>query len=124
MNPVVLTKEGQLYAADAHVTLDDNAVFRHPEFGIKVPREMDRAPTALEQLAWDYIEEGDYRGTGFFASDDAEQRLTPMSSILAFTGLVVAVRCLGAAALINRGMKIADYADTSGDLRLRVKYIK
>jgi succinyl-CoA synthetase beta subunit len=113
VNPVVLTKEGRLYAADAHVTLDDNAVFRHPEFGIKVPREMDRAPTELEQLAWDYIEEGDYRGTGYFAQmvtefDDNEQ-------YIGFHGIGGGGSMLGAAALINRGMKIANYTDTSGD---------
>ncbi|MBW1764893.1 MAG: acetate--CoA ligase family protein, partial [Deltaproteobacteria bacterium] len=67
INPFVLTKEGEVYAADCHVTIDDNSVFKHPELGIKVPRDMDREPTALEQLAWDQIEEGDYRGTGYFA---------------------------------------------------------
>lgn len=113
VNPVVLTKEGQLYAADAHVTLDDNAVFRHPEFGIKVPREMDRAPTALEQLAWDYIEEGDYRGTGFFAQMVTE--FDADEQYIGFHGIGGGGSMLGAAALINRGMKIADYADTSGD---------
>lgn len=32
INPVALTPEGKLLAADAKVSLDENAVFRHPEF--------------------------------------------------------------------------------------------
>ncbi len=32
INPLVLTKEGQVHALDAKVTLDDNAAFRHPEW--------------------------------------------------------------------------------------------
>ena len=52
------------------MTLDDSSVFRHPEFQIKVPRDMDGEPTELEQLAWDHIEAEDYRGTlGYFAQD-------------------------------------------------------
>jgi succinyl-CoA synthetase beta subunit len=32
INPLILTKEGRVIAADAKVTIDDDAVFRHPEF--------------------------------------------------------------------------------------------
>jgi len=32
INPLILTKDGRVIAADAKVTLDDDAVFRHPEF--------------------------------------------------------------------------------------------
>jgi hypothetical protein len=31
INPLVLTKEGRIIAADSKVTIDDNAKFRHPE---------------------------------------------------------------------------------------------
>jgi succinyl-CoA synthetase beta subunit len=113
MNPFVLTKEGEIFAADCHINLDDGSVFRHPEFGIKVPRDMDREPTELEQLAWDHIEEGDYRGTGYFA-----QMLTEFEKgqiYIGFHGIGGGGAMLGAAALIQRGMKIANYADTSGD---------
>lgn len=113
MNPFVLTQEGEIFAADCHINLDDGSVFRHPEFGIKVPRDMDREPTELEQLAWDHIEEGDYRGTGYFA-----QMLTEFEQgeiYVGFHGIGGGGAMLGAAALIQRGMKIANYADTSGD---------
>ena len=32
INPLVITKEGQLVALDAKITFDDNALFRHPNF--------------------------------------------------------------------------------------------
>jgi len=111
INPLVLTKNGRIYAADCRITLDDNSIFRHPEFGIKVPRDMEREPTELEELAW-MIEEGDFRGTGYFA------QMVPTieeEGYIGFHGIGGGGAMLGASALINRGLKIADYADTSGD---------
>ena len=32
INPLILTPDGQVHALDAKVTLDDNAVFRHPDY--------------------------------------------------------------------------------------------
>ena len=113
INPFVTTKEGEVYAADCHTSIDDNSAFKHPEFGIKVPRDMDRQPTELEQLAWDQIEEGDYRGTGYFA-----QMITSYDEnekYVGFHGIGGGGSMLGAAALLNRGIKIANYVDTSGD---------
>jgi succinyl-CoA synthetase beta subunit len=34
VNPLILTKGKVILAADCHVTIDDNSVFRHPELGI------------------------------------------------------------------------------------------
>jgi succinyl-CoA synthetase beta subunit len=31
INPFILTKDGQVYALDAKINLDDNALFRHPD---------------------------------------------------------------------------------------------
>jgi succinyl-CoA synthetase beta subunit len=113
INPFVMTKDGNIYAADCHVTIDDNSVFKHPEFGIKIPRDMDREPTELEKLAWDNIEEGDYRGTGYFAQMRTE--FEPNKTYVGFHGIGGGGSMLGAAALIKRGINIANYADTSGD---------
>lgn len=113
MNPFVLTQNGEVYAADCHMNIDDNSVFKHPEFGIIVPRDLDRAPTELEQLAWDYIEEGDYRGTGYIT-----QMITDFKDdeiYIGFHGIGGGGSMLGAAALLQRGMKLANFADTSGD---------
>jgi len=111
INPLVLTKDKRLYAADCRFTIDDNSVFRHPEFGIKVPRDMERPPTELEEIAWS-IEEGDYRGTGYFT------QMTPNiegRGWIGFHGIGGGGSMLGASALIARGLKVANYADTSGD---------
>ena len=32
INPLILTPDGEVHALDAKVTLDDNAVFRHPDW--------------------------------------------------------------------------------------------
>ena len=112
INPLVSTKEGKLLAADCRITLDDNSVFRHPEFGITVPRDMEREPTELERLAWT-IEESDYRGTGYFTQMIPEIKLE--DGYVGFHGIGGGGAMLGASALITRGVKIANYADTSGD---------
>jgi succinyl-CoA synthetase beta subunit len=111
VNPLILTKGKVILAADCHVTIDDNSVFRHPELGIALPRDMERPPTALEKKAWK-IEEGDYRGTGYFS-----QMTTKVEGAgwLGFHGIGGGGAMLGASAFVARGFKIANYADTSGD---------
>jgi succinyl-CoA synthetase beta subunit len=111
INPLVLTTDGRLCAADCRFTIDDNSVYRHPEFEIALPRDMTREPTELERIAWQ-IEEEDYRGTGYF---------TQMASKIegpgwiGLHGIGGGGSMIAASALIARGFKIADYADTSGD---------
>jgi succinyl-CoA synthetase beta subunit len=111
VNPLILTKDNVILAADCHITIDDNSVFRHPELGIALPRDMERPPTALEKKAWK-IEEGDYRGTGYFS-----QMTTKVEGggWLGFHGIGGGGAMLGASAFVARGFKIANYADTSGD---------
>ncbi len=47
INPVVKTSDGRIYAADAKINLDDNALFRHPEYKeMRDPDEED--PAELE----------------------------------------------------------------------------
>ncbi len=47
INPLILTPDGRVHALDAKVTLDDNAVFRHPEYeqydAIQVRDEREQA---------------------------------------------------------------------------------
>lgn len=111
INPLILTKDGRLLAADCHFTIDDNSVFRHPEFEITVPRDMERPPTELEIKAWK-IEEGDYRGTGYFSQMSTN---IDDSGWIGFHGIGGGGAMLGATAFMARGLKIATYADTSGD---------
>jgi len=110
LNPIICSKNGEIYAADCRVTIDDNAVFRHPEFATDVPRDMERPPTDLEKIAWK-IEEGDYRGTGYFT----EMTTGRSEGCIAFHGIGGGGAMLAADALIRNGLNIANYADTSGD---------
>lgn len=66
INPLVLTKDGRIVCADCRVTIDDYAVFRHPELGIEIARELDHPPTSLERIAYQ-CEQDDHRGTFYFA---------------------------------------------------------
>jgi succinyl-CoA synthetase beta subunit len=56
INPLVLTSDGQLIAADSRVSLDDDAVFRHPELaemGIeKRHEEGEMTPREQQATAW------------------------------------------------------------------------
>lgn len=46
INPLVLTKDGKFIACDAKITIDDNALYRHPEY-----RDLDRGLIPLEEEA-------------------------------------------------------------------------
>ncbi len=52
INPLVLTKEGDMLALDAKVNLDDNAMFRHPEF-IKMRDKAEEDPLEVKASAYD-----------------------------------------------------------------------
>lgn len=64
INPFVMTGDGSLYCADCKMEIDNSAVFRHPDFGIKIARDLPGQPTDLDVIGWG-IEETDARGTGF-----------------------------------------------------------
>lgn len=57
INPLVLTKEGDLCALDAKIQLDDNALIRHPEYADledpfeKDPKEVEAARYSLNYIA-------------------------------------------------------------------------
>jgi succinyl-CoA synthetase beta subunit len=112
INPLVLTEDGQVYAADCHLVVDDYAVFRHPELGIEIAREFDRPPTALEKIAYK-VEERDYRGTFYFfqmAEKPAEGEI-----LIGFHGAGGGGSMMSMDAVLNKGFKLANYCDTSGN---------
>src|SRR5258706_4059091 len=49
INPLALCS-GQWTALDCRISVDDYAVFRHPELGINVARELDHPPTELDRI--------------------------------------------------------------------------
>lgn len=114
VNPLVLTTNGRILAADCRIMLDDNSLFRHPEFKIELPRDMTRPPTDLEKIAWK-IEENDYRGVCYFIQLNPDIEEIRRGGFIAFHGIGGGASMLAADALIQKGLKLATYADTSGN---------
>jgi succinyl-CoA synthetase beta subunit len=111
INPLVLTKDGKVYAADCRMAIDDSSVFRHPELSIDVAREAPTPPTELDKIAWQ-IEEGDLRGTCYIAQMVSEIK---EPGYVGYHGIGGGGAILGVDALNRQGLKIANYADTSGN---------
>ena len=112
INPLVLTAEGKLVAADCRITVDDYAVFRHKDLGITFARELDRPQTELERIAY-AVEEGDYRGTFYFIQmlDDFRQG----EGVVGFHGAGGGGSMMSMDAVLNEGFRIANFVDTSGN---------
>jgi succinyl-CoA synthetase beta subunit len=111
INPLVITKDGKLFAGDCRMAIDDSSVFRHPELGIEVAREAPTPPTELDKIAW-RIEEGDLRGTCYIAQMVPEIKGL---NYVGYHGIGGGGAILGVDALNRQGLKIANYADTSGN---------
>lgn len=112
INPLALTANGDLLALDARFTIDDYAVFRHPDLGIEIAREFDRPPTELEKIAWQ-VEKHDYRGTFYFIQ--MEMGFRKGERVVGFHGAGGGGSMMNMDALFARGFKIADFVDTSGN---------
>ena len=113
INPLVLTKDGQLVAADCRITIDDYAVARHPELKIEIAREFDHPPTALERVAY-AAEQGDHRGTFYFAQL-ATTAAKNSNGLVGFHGAGGGGSMMSMDAIVNAGFTIANFTDTSGN---------
>jgi succinyl-CoA synthetase beta subunit len=113
INPLVLTKDGKVYAADCRMAIDDAGVFRHPELGIRIGREFLKEPTEFDLMAWTFEEE-DFRGTSYVAQMASESELM-QGGYIGYHGIGGGAAILGVDALNKVGLKAADYADTSGN---------
>ncbi len=110
INPLALTEDGRWVALDCRMRVDDYAVFRHPELGIDVARELGHPPTALERIAWD-VEKDDYRGTFYFV-----ETANPAPGIrIGFHGLGGGGSMASLDAAVAEGLSPANFADTSGN---------
>jgi hypothetical protein len=98
-------------AADCRISVDDSSASRHPELGIAVARESDQAPSAWDIVAWK-IEEGDYRGTSYFAQMAAD---TATGGYIGYHAIGGGGGLLAADMLTRHGLKLADFAETSGN---------
>ena len=112
INPLVQAADGRLIVCDARFTVDDNAVFRHPELGIEIAREFGRPPTELDKIAWT-VEKDDYRGTFYFI--EMARGYQRGEGYLGFHGAGGGGSMMSMDALIERGYKIANFTDTSGN---------
>ncbi|MGB9006087.1 MAG: ATP-grasp domain-containing protein [Candidatus Aminicenantales bacterium] len=112
VNPLVVTADGRLVAADCHLVIDDYAVFRHPELGIEIAREFDRPPTELEIIAYK-VEEKDYRGTFYFLQ--MAESFSAGENLIGFHGAGGGGSMMSMDAVLDRGFKLANYCDTSGN---------
>ncbi len=116
INPLVVTAEGRVMAADCRVTVDDYAVFRHPELGIEIARELDHPPTDLERRAY-AIEQADHRGTFFFAQMNTVAAPTS-NGLIGFHGAGGGGSMMSMDAITGApggGFTIANFCDTSGN---------
>lgn len=110
INPLVQT-DGELVALDCRIVIDDNSINKHPEVEVESPIDINRKPTELELRMWEW-ETKDPRGTGYFVQLTTE---ITEPGYIGFHGIGGGGAMLAADALIKRGLKIANYADTSGD---------
>jgi succinyl-CoA synthetase beta subunit len=113
INPLALTKTGEFVAADCRITIDDYAVGRHPELGIKIAREFDHPPTALERVAY-AVEQNDHRGTFYFAQL-ATAAPRESKGLVGFHGAGGGGSMMSMDAIVNAGFTIANFTDTSGN---------
>lgn len=112
VNPLVVTQDGSVLAADCRVTIDDYAVFRHPQLGISYARELDSPPSSLDKLAYS-IEKNDFRGTFYFIQ--LERKFEKNKGFLGFHGAGGGGSMMSMDAIQRKGYKLANFCDTSGN---------
>jgi succinyl-CoA synthetase beta subunit len=111
INPLVLTRDGKLVATDCKMSVDENAVFRHPEIKVAIPREFPREPTDFDILGW-WVEETDFRGSGFVMKLRTGEK---GAGYIGFHAIGGGAAMVGIDALSRVGLKPANFADTSGN---------
>lgn len=112
INPLVLTIDGKMVAADCRVALDDYSIFRHPELGIEIAREFSRPPTPLDQIAYD-VEAADYRGTFYFMQ--LEEGYKKGDRFVGLHGSGGGGSMMAMDSLHRKDLKPANFTDTSGN---------
>jgi succinyl-CoA synthetase beta subunit len=112
INPIVKTTAGKFVATDCRITIDDYAVYRHPDLGIEIARELNRPPSALDKIAFD-VEKNDYRGTFYFIQ--MEQGFEKSDNYVGFHGAGGGGSMMSMDAVQAKGYKIANFCDTSGN---------
>jgi len=117
INPLGLTKEGKLIVCDAHIEIEDDALFRQKKrlekFGINEREDKARPPTEFEIKAAE-IDRADYRGVA--------GRVTEFGGNL---GLLIGAgggSLTTFDAVLNHGGKPANYCEVGGNAPVRKIY--
>jgi succinyl-CoA synthetase beta subunit len=113
INPLAITRQGEIVAADCRITIDDYAVFRRPELGIEIARELDHPPTELEKLAY-RVEQSDHRGT-FYFMQLAREAAPGSRGLIGFHGAGGGGSMMSMDAVTSAGFTLANFCDTSGN---------
>lgn len=113
INPLVLTKDKQVVAADCRMAVDDQALFRHPELGIRIGREFMKEPTEFDLIGWSF-EESDFRGTSYVAEMASPEEVR-QGGYVGFHGIGGGAAMLGMDAVNKFDLQVANFADTSGN---------
>lgn len=112
INPIALTSDDELIAVDCRISIDDYAVFRHPELEIEMARELSHPPTALDKVAHQ-VEYNDYRGTFYFIQ--LEEKFQRGERVIGFHGAGGGGSMMSMDGLLDEGFRIANFCDTSGN---------
>lgn len=112
INPLAVTKSGEMVALDCRISVDDYAVFRHPELEVEIARELGHAATELEKIAW-AVEKDDYRGTFYFV--EILNRGETDGVLIGFHGAGGGGSMASLDAAQRNGLQPACYVDTSGN---------
>lgn len=107
INPVVITKRGEIIALDAKIKLDDDALGKHQDRNFK-PRGVAGHKPTKNEIAAKNIDKGDYRGTAGSTYFDLPGDI----GILASGG---GASLTGMDMLIGMGGKPANYTEYSSD---------
>ena len=111
INPLVMTEDGKLVAADCKMDVDNSSVYRHPEMGIEIARDFGHEPTEMDIIGWG-IEKADLRGSGFVMSMGFDEQ---SPGYIGYHPIGGGSAMMGMDALNNVNLKPANYADTSGN---------
>lgn len=107
VNPAVIAGDGKVYALDAKIKLDDNAISKHTD-SVYSPRSISGYTPTQRELEAKRIDEGDYRGTAGSAYFDLHGDIAVLAS--GGGGSLTAMD-----ALIKFGASPANYTEYSGN---------
>lgn len=107
INPLVITKKGELVALDAKIKLDDDAKGRHPEWNFP-PRGVAGHQATKREIEAKKIDQGDYRGTAGATFFDLDGDVAILAS--GGGGSLTAMD-----GLLKAGGRAANYTEYSGN---------